>query len=244
MSNKKARRVRPLGVAGRSRGRLVNGLEIDVFKGPSPGPGVVVADPAAVLDALEGFDPGASWKKVRARVLPMLPRARPFPGRDLELVRSMLAPGILVNFGIDLGPAVTFVGRSLLERWKVDLGVLTNTALENLRAIAKLCDEADVLHDHIGDVPVTILQTRRGIAASLLLLPDMITRLMGPGPNLLIAPMRDLLVALPADVDREFASWLADEFEVLDPNHLHLGGFRHERGVVTPEVLEEALAQA
>jgi hypothetical protein len=56
--------------------------------------------------------------------------------------------------------------------------------------------------------------------------------------------MRDILIALPADVDREFAAWLADEWEALDPNHLHLGGFRHDRETIVPEALDEAAAQA
>ena len=52
------------------------------------------------------------------------------------------------------------------------------------------------------------------------------------------------VIALPPDVDQEFASWLADEWEALDPNHLHLGGFRHEAGSIVPEALDEAMARA
>ena len=56
--------------------------------------------------------------------------------------------------------------------------------------------------------------------------------------------MRDILIALPPTVDREFAAWLADEWEAMDPNHLHLGGFRYRGGEITPETIEEALARA
>ena len=101
-----------------------------------------------------------------------------------------------------------------------------------------------VIRDRIGDVPVTLIQTRLGIAASLILVPECLDRLVGPGPHLLLAPMRDILIALPPDVDREFAAWLADEWEALDPNHLHLGGFQHERGTIIPEALDEAQARA
>ena len=140
-------------------------------------------------------------------------------------------PGILVSFGIDLGPAITFVGAPLLDRWRVDVPTLAAAALSNLRRLAaRVPDPTTVIRDHIGDVPVTLLQSRLGIAASLILVPESLERLLGPGPQLLLAPMRDILIALPPDVDREFAAWLADEWEALDPNHLHLGGFRHEAG--------------
>jgi hypothetical protein len=238
------RKARPIYRFGRPRGALRDGLELDFIDGPRPGRGVVVADPGAVAAALERFDPDAPWKKVRDRVLPMLPRVRPVPGRDLELVRAMLPPGVLVNFGIDVGPAVVFVGTPLLDRWQIDAATLIETALENVRRLADDCDRADVLDDHVAGVPVSILQARFGIAASILLVPEHIERFFGRGPHLLLAPMRDLLLALPASVDREFAAWLAEELEAIDPNHLHLGGFRHERGSITPEVLDEAAARA
>jgi hypothetical protein len=241
MSKPKSRRSRP---AGSSRGRLSNGLDVRVYDGPPLGPGMVVADPASVRAALERFDPDAPWKRTRDRIVPMLPRVRPFPGPDLELVRAMLPPGILVSFGIDVGPAVMFVGPPLLQQWEIDDRTLIEASLANVRRLADECDARDVLRDHITDVPVSILQTRLGVAASLILVPEHLERFFGRGPHLMLAPMRDLLLALPADVDREFAGWLADELEALDPNHLHLGGFLHERGSVTPEVIDEALARA
>jgi hypothetical protein len=56
--------------------------------------------------------------------------------------------------------------------------------------------------------------------------------------------MRDVLITLPVDVDREFAGWLADEWEALDPNHLHLGAFRYADGAVVPVALEDGAARA
>jgi hypothetical protein len=242
MARWKPQRIRPLGRADRKRTR--NGLEPEVFPGPPLGPGVVTADYQTVLAAMERFDPEMPWQKARAKILPMLPRVRPFPGPELELARAMLPPGVLVSFGIDLGPAITFVGASLIDRWRVDVPTLAATALANLRQLAGQCRRDDVIRDHIGDVPVTVLQSRLGIAASLILIPESLEKLLGPGPQLLLAPMRDVLIALPPDVDREFAAWLAEEWEALDPNHLHLGGFRHERGMIVAEALDEAFARA
>lgn len=242
MSKKKAQRGGPQGwPVSRRRKR---GVELEVFHGPPLGPGMETADIATVMAALERFDPDLSWKQAQSRVLPMLPRIRPLPVPEFDLARTMLPPGILVGFGIDLGPAITFVGASLVERWQVDHPTLAQAALANVRRLADSCGRNLVVADHIAGVPVRFLQSRVGISASLLLVPDRLERLFGPGPLLLLAPMRDLLIALPGEVDREFAAWLAEEWEALDPNHLHLGGFRYERGVVIVEPLDEAFARA
>jgi hypothetical protein len=241
MSKWKLRRIRPLGRADR---KSRNGLDVQVIPGPLLGPGVVSADYRTVLAAMERFDPEMPWKKARVQILPMLPRVRPLPGPEIEMARAMLPPGILVGFGIDIGPAITFVGASLLDHWQVDVPTMVAASLANLRRLALECRPDAAIRDRIGDVPITLLQTRLGIAASLILVPESLDRLLGPGPHLLLAPMRDILIALPPDVDREFAAWLADEWEALDPNHLHLGGFRHERGTIVPEALDEAMARA
>src|SRR5262245_61837791 len=244
MSKRKARPVRPLGRERTATHRLSDGRRVEVFEGPIAGPGVVTADVETVLAALQGFDPEMPWKKARDRVLPVLPRVRPFPMPELELVRAMLPPGILVGFGIDIGPAITFVSTGLLRHWRVEPAALAAAAVTNLRSMARRCGPVDVLDDHLADVPVSIVQTGRGIAASLLLVPECLEHVIGGGERLLLAPMRDILIALPPDVDREFASWLADEWEAMDPNHLHLGGFRYARGTITPEPIDEALARA
>jgi hypothetical protein len=220
MSKRNARPVRPLG--RRVVHKLADGRRVEVFEGPPLNGHVVTADVETVLAALQRFDPDMSWKRAREQV----------------------PPGILVSFGIDIGPAITFVSTELLRRWRVDPASLAAAALANLRELARSCGPADVLHDHIADVPVSVVQTGQGIAASLLLVPESVERLLGRDERLLLAPMRDILIALPPDVDREFARWLAEEWEAMDPNHLHLGGFRYRAGTVVPESIDEALAQA
>jgi hypothetical protein len=242
MSKRKARPVRPIG--RRRVRRLADGRRVEVLEGRKLSDGVVTADLETVLAALEGFDPEMSWKQARGQVLPMLPRVRPLPTPQIELVRAMLPPGILVGFGIDIGPAITFVTTTLLERWQIEPAALASAALTNLRGIAERCGHDDVLDDHIADIPVTVVQTGEGIAASLLLVPECLERVLGDRERFLLAPMRDILIALPPTVDRSFAAWLADEWESLDPNHLHLGGFRYGGGRIVPESIDEALARA
>ena len=56
----------------------------------------------------------------------------------------------------------------------------------------------------------------------MLLLPDELTRVLGDHNGLVLAPMRDLIVCLPLDAEREFARYLLDEFSAVDMNALDL----------------------
>lgn len=200
-------------------------------------------DEATVLAAMNRLDLGRPWSKASADVRPMLPRIRPYPF-PVEPVRTMLPPGILVGFGIDFGPALAMIDPGQLERWGIGVDAVADRALDNVRKIAASCDPGRVVRQSVADVPVMALQTGEGIAASMLLVPETLPRFFGPGPLLLLAPMRDLLIALPASVDRDVAAWLADEWEALDPNHLHLGGWLYEAGSLYPVPIEDAFATA
>jgi hypothetical protein len=246
MSQKRARPIWPVGAGRRDRESvdLGDGLTDTKFDAGPLGPGMTRAPDAAIMRALRGFDPDRPWKKARLDVLPMLPRLRPYPFAIDEPIRIMLRPGILVGFGVDLGPALTIVDGAQLGRWGVDAQAVATQALINVERLAERCDSRMVVRQRIADTRVGALQTRLGIAASLLLVPVALERFFGPEPAFFVAPMRDLLLAMPPDVDRLEAAWVAAELEELDPNCLHLGGFRWYGAELTPEPLDGAVATA
>jgi hypothetical protein len=244
MSKKKARPIRSLGRSARGNRRVkLRSGTAEIFEGGLLGPGMTRADDATILAAMNRIDPDRPWTKVRADVLPMLPRVRPYPF-PIDPVRIMLPPGILVGFGVDIGPALTMIDGDQLARWGVGVETVAEQALANVRDEAARCDPDLVVREPIDGVPVLALQTGAGIGASMLLAPATIERFFGPGPLLLLAPMRDLLIALPASVDHGFAAWLAEEWESLDPNHLHLGGWQFQSGTVCPVPIDDAYATA
>jgi hypothetical protein len=61
--------------------------------------------------------------------------------------------------------------------------------------------------------------TGLSIGSSLVLAPQELVRILGDAPRSIIAPMRDLLIALPPG-EVELASWLFAEIASGDPNHL------------------------
>jgi hypothetical protein len=175
---------------------------------------------------------GLAWDDVADEILPVFERARPF-GYEVEPpAQAVVPPGVTVGFGIDLGLAFARVAAIHLDSWPVDLAGLTDRALRNLRRRVRHASGFDLVSEPIGGIPTVAFQSRDGWASTVILVPEAIECFFGSHPALFIAPSRDLLVGLPADVDLEFATWLAEEFEAEDPNALRLEGFEWRDGTV------------
>jgi hypothetical protein len=201
------------------------------------GNGMVQATPDAVLRAMGGLPPDLEWRSMAGSVIPILPRRRPMPPLGGEPFRVTLPPGIPTGFGIDIGPAFLVVGESLLATWPVGPAELVATALDNLRARMRSVRPRDLVRQALDGVPVRVLQSGAGCASGLVLVEDELRRIFGAEPQCLIAPMRDILISLPADADRSFVAWINDEFAEMDPNGLALDAFVLDDGGLRYEAL-------
>ena len=201
------------------------------------GNGIETASPDAVLRAMGSLPPDLDWRSMAPNVIPVLPRRRPLPFEAGEPFRVTLPPGIPTRFGVDIGPAFLMVANSLLSTWSVDAADIVATGLDNLRRRMRSVRPRDLHHDTFGGVPVRILQSGLGCASALVLVPDELERIFGAQPHCLIAPMRDLLISLPVDTDREVVGWLNEEFATMDPNGLALDAFVVEDGTLRYEAL-------
>ena len=205
------------------------------------GNGMVQATPEAVLRAMGGLPPDLEWAVMAPNVIPILPRRRPMPPQAGEPFRVTLPPGIPTGFGIDIGPAFLVVGESLLASWSIGPADLVATALANLRARMQPLRPRDLVRQSLDGVPVRILQSGLGCASALVLVPDELRRILGPDPQLLIAPMRDLVISMPPDTDRAFTAWINDEFAEMDPNGLALDAFTLDDGELRYEALRSPM---
>jgi hypothetical protein len=203
------------------------------------GNGVVQARPDEVMRAMGSLPPDLDWLALAPSIVPILPRRRAMPPAGSP-VRVTLPPGIPVGFGIDIGPAFLIVGEALLGEWGIATVDLVASALENLREMVQPLRPRDLHEDSVDGVPVRILQTGLGCASALVLLPADLGRLFGAEPQLLLAPMRDVLISLPRDVDRVFAAWLNEELAAMDPNGLALDAFVLEDGGLRYEAFPAA----
>jgi hypothetical protein len=178
-----------------------------------------------VWRAIESLPPDLHWKDVRDGLRPVFVRRRPLPpGMD----RPATFPtqiGIKVALGIDVGPAFLYVGSGMLEGWPVSADEAFETALANLGAAAKAERMYELEYGSVGDIPLWWYQSHHGLASGLLLLEEELARRFGDEPRLLIAPMRNLLIAAPFDADRETVELIRDDVSAEDPNGLDLPVF-------------------
>jgi hypothetical protein len=216
---------------------------IDVRSAPL-GPGVTCASIEEVLAVLQGFDPDLGWNAIADDVIPLFQRVRPYPPEFPEAVRTILPPGISVSFAIDVGPAFTHITAEFLERWGLTVGAVAERAIANLDRRAAAAARTPLVTEPVDGVPVRTLQSGTGSASTFVLVPERLPALFGHEAQFFIAPLRDVLISLPADVDRGFAGWLLNEFAELDPNHLAPIGFAFHDKKVSVEPLGEAVAIA
>lgn len=158
-------------------------------------------------------------------IRPVFPRRRPQPPGAERSVLVERPPGLPVGLGIDVGPAFMHVTQSLLTSWQLSFDEAWQQGMANLRALVARRRHEIIEYESIGGIPIWWFQSGDGWASTLLLLDEELQRRYGHEPRLLVAPMRDLLLAAPLDADREIIGWLHDEISNEDPNGLALPVF-------------------
>jgi len=153
----------------------------------------------SILAAFDGFDPTAPWADVAPRIVPVLKRVHhPFPP-EMAPIHIRVPPGIWTGFGIDLGPAFSHVSQALLDGWGIDHATLLGTALANLTDLVR--QERPIVDAvPVDGVEVMAIQGQ-GWGSSLILVPELLRPILGTTPRILLAPVRNTLLALPEDVD-------------------------------------------
>ncbi|HEY5489300.1 MAG TPA: hypothetical protein VIK00_05610 [Candidatus Limnocylindrales bacterium] len=180
---------------------------------------------AEVRSAVEALPEDLPWDEMSSRLRPMFIRRRPMPPGAEAPVTFTVPPGLTVALGVDIGPAFLYVGPGVLSGWPVAADEAFDRALANLRATVEAERFLEMEYGTVADIPIWWYQSHGGLASGLLLLPNELARRYGDGPRLLIAPMRNLLLAAPFDADRNLVEWLRDEIAFEDPNGLDLPVF-------------------
>jgi len=156
-----------------------------------------------VLAAAQRLDLDAPWSDIDSMVLPILRRIRhPYPPEAAPM-HMFVPPGVWTGFGVDFGPAFTHITARQIEYWGIDHATLLGTALENLRALC-VVEPPRVERIHPDGVETIAIQGQ-GWGSALILVPEVLRPILGERPRLLLAPVRNTLVALPDDVDPEMA---------------------------------------
>lgn len=161
-----------------------------------------------VLAAARDMDFDAPWPSIAPRILPVIKRVHhPFPA-EAAPIHVLVPPGIWTGFGIDFGPAFSHVTARMLEHWAVDTATLLATALDNLRRLVVV--EPPVVQEIEFEGRQLVAVQGMGWGSSLLLLPEVLVPILGPTPRVLLAPVRNTIVALPEDADPDLAVGIWD----------------------------------
>jgi hypothetical protein len=220
----------------RTKRRRREPLELQVHS-TRIGPGVSTAPFEEVLTALREAPDPADWETVAGLIVPVFPRRRPMPFAAPEPVRVRLPPGVLVHFGIDLGPAFAYVLPDMLAGWPVTADGLALVALDNLRGCLASSGPGTLIRVEFDGIETRVLQTGLGVASTAVLLSDELRRIFGSAPQRFVAPSRDVLVSLPLDSDPESAVALVDGIADADPNVPAVESFVLEHGALRCEPL-------
>jgi hypothetical protein len=186
------------------------------------GNGIVGPSREQVRSAMESLSPELAWEDLADGLRPVFVRRRPLPPGVEKPLTVRRPPGIDVALGVDIGPAFMYVGKGMLDSWSVTLDAAFERAMGNLRSSLAAERYLEMEYESIDGVPFWWYQSTGGLASGLLLLDDELATRYGPEPRLLIAPMRNLLLAAPFDADRSLVCWLRDEISHDDPNGLSL----------------------
>lgn len=173
-----------------------------------------------MVAAIEAVDLNAPWSEIRERLRLVLPRRRPMPPETGDLVERMWPPGLRVGLGLDVGPAMLFVGREQTDMWGVSVDTAYQQAQSNVYERLGAMSRLALLREHIAGTRTIAFQSGEGWASSLLLMPHELGEVLGERAGLILAPMRDLVLWLPADTDLVLAEWILDEFAEADMNAL------------------------
>lgn len=228
----------------RERQRQDSGWTVELFEGPPTGPDVVTPNFEEVMAALETVPEELTWERIAPEVVPLFQRVRPYHPSMPQQMRVVVPPGLTVGFGVDIGPAFITVSPEMAEGWGVEPDQILSCALANLERRMRGVRPRDVYDGTIGDMPVRMLQSPTGSASTYVLVPESLARILGRHRQLVLAPMRNLLISLPISADREFAAWLFDEIAVQDPNCLAPAAFVIHDGQLALEALGESYGAA
>jgi len=206
----------------------MNGRRARARRRQEPGcaePLIISPSRADVRAAVEQLPADMSWTSMSDALRPVFIRRRPLPPGAERPITVRRPPGMEIAIGLDIGPAFLYVTQAWLDDWGIGFDEAFERAAENLRAAIRAETYLEMEYETIGGVPFWWYQSRSGLASGLLLVEDELTRRYGDEPRLLIAPMRNLLLAAPFDADREVVEWLRDEISHEDPNGLDLPVF-------------------
>ncbi len=206
--------------------------------------GVVVPSAEEIQAALDAIPADLSWDWAAPRLVPVFERGYVDGTPGDPLINTVAPIGVGIGFGIDMGPVLARVSRSLATRWEASVEQIERAAFAHLAEVARTVTSRDVQpFVHRGHL-VRGLGEPGGWSSSLVLDgAATLSRIFGPQDQVFTAPSRGNLLAFDAATPHHAIVDVTLAFEALDPNPLELDPFSLVDGTLTWDgLLSEPLA--
>jgi uncharacterized protein YtpQ (UPF0354 family) len=145
-------------------------------------------------------DEFASFDELRDRILPLVLANVPQTPGGMLIVSQQVLEGLVVAYVMDSERTMSYVSQRLVEKWRIPMEELHETALQNLMLRSETLP-AHAAQDESGRVNLILIQQMDGYDASRILLPGLYEHLkehLG-GPFVAGVPNRDILICFRDD---------------------------------------------
>ena len=191
--------------------------------------------------ALAAVPEDLNWDWAVGRLIPLFERGyvEGVPGDPM--LNSVTTLGVGIGFGIDFGPALGRVTRSMAQRWEASLEQIEAAAFSHLAEVVATLRPADVQPVVVQGHFFRVLPQPPGWASSVILAGEReLIRIFGTRDAFFTAPSRHSLLCFGTGTPARVVAAITVECELEDPHPLRLDPFVMEDGVLRWEgTLEE-----
>lgn len=173
------------------------------------------------------------WEWSRGRLIPVFERGYGEGVTGDPMVNTVTQLGVGIGFGIDLGPMVARVTRSMGQRWEASVEQIERAAFAHLAEVVAGVGPSDVQPIVLQGHFFRALTVPLGWSSSVILAgASELIRIFGTRDAFFTAPTRHTLLAFGLGTPTRVVAQITIECELEDPHPLQLDPFLLEDGLL------------
>lgn len=173
------------------------------------------------------------WEWSSRRLIPLFERGYAEGVTGDPMVNTMTPLGVGIGFGIDLGPMMARVTRSMGQRWEASVEQIERAAFAHLADVVAGVSPSDVQPIVLQGHFFRALTVPLGWSSSVVLAGDSeLIRIFGTRDAFFTAPTRHSLLAFGLGTPTRVVAGITVECELQDPHPLQLDPFLMADGLL------------
>lgn len=173
------------------------------------------------------------WEWSRSRLIPVFERGYAEGVTGDPMINTVTPLGVGIGFGIDLGPILARVTRSMGQRWEASVEQIERAAFAHLEQVVAGIGPSDVQPIVLQGHFFRALTVPLGWSSSVILAGEReLIRIFGTRDAFFTAPTRHSLLAFGPGTPTRVVVQVTVECELQDPHPLQLDPFVMEDGLL------------